>query len=626
MSNNLDRNFMVDLLLNGNDKLDGLIESGATPQIIEALLTYEIVNDNRVVVEKLINYIPNDSLYKFANFVKSYGMLKLFFDKGLNVENLLKEKCSVTVLLFLLDSIDLILKGYEYNYFDLKLISSIEEAISGISKKSDKINSFILITLKLYLQNRHKIRQKKNDAAEMVRYMLFSNSTVFNEEILSLSVDDPCFFKIIKSFTAECASKGDNQKLLEIKNVFKDNEQLYKELFKDALFYVKEFDTAEFLLEAGASTDIRDMFGETPLEKIQRNSNLYKNPQKLISLISTAHENSRPGDNVRFQTRFINLNEIKPLIVGKHFKISYKRNEYFIEQSFVTSMSKSFGFNPNFFTYFSPEEIFERLVLRYGDEKYFLTFDEKEKVALSVLKSDKIFLPANYTINVIEGSPLFKSSFYHKGIYYAEMLLRESDNDFKVGNNIFESRMLICYSVDGYKPIEVYPGFLKKDSDTLIYVMDRNFSTELSVSKIGSRNFSQFVKNLNLHSASVARDCLIKSYSVPASVNECLNMIKMLSSSLKDDLAVHKLNDSFEQYIGDPCEYYGITSLKNIKVNIRHMLPVRCSVHDLIMFAAEMVSHSNLKMVNFFEVYRHIGKLMSKSYDLERIFPLQAAS
>lgn len=627
MSERLNSKFLEAVLFNDIERINGLLKDKDKEQNFELLLMIAISADNYEVADKILTLCSEDILYKAASFVTSFRMLKLLFEKGLNIENLLNLNCSEKSLNRLLWLTNDITKTENLElldgYYDLPFFANIKRVISSIKDKPSQIAALILIVFNLYKLNRHKFLQYQKSSDYLIVELLCSNCACFREEILNL-IKEPVWFSTLKNYIKRRVEEEKQNVICEIRNILEENSNIKNELFKDLLLYVRDAKTAKILLDAGASIDTRNASGETPLELIQRNSSYYSEPEKTIELLKSAYTENHPEDNLRFKTLDIKLEDITPLIEMDHFKISYKNSEYFVGQSFVNSMSKAFGFNPNFFKYFSPEEIFERLIYQNGDKHFFLTFDEKEKVALSVLNSDKLFLPASYTINMIEKHKLFINSFYHQGIYYAEMLLREDGNDFSVGDSIFESRILICYAVDGSCSTMVYPGFSKKGSNTLIYIMDKSFSTELVINKVRSgHSFADFLNSHNLYPFSVARQCFINALTVPASVNECLNMLKMLSSSLKDDLAVHKLNDSFEQYIGDPCEYYGITSLKKIKPNIRHMLPVRCSVMDIILYAAELASHSTLKMVNFFEIYKHIGKLMSTSYDLEKIFPLQ---
>ena len=66
---------------------------------------------------------------------------------------------------------------------------------------------------------------------------------------------------------------------------------------------------------------------------------------------------------------------------------------------------------------------------------------------------------------------------------------------------------------------------------------------------------------------------------------------------------------------------YGVTDLSNIGIKKRALLPVGCSVADLLNFASELATHHSELLKPESTLQTFAGTVLSKGFDLEDLYP-----
>lgn len=117
------------------------------------------------------------------------------------------------------------------------------------------------------------------------------------------------------------------------------------------------------------------------------------------------------------------------------------------------------------------------------------------------------------------------------------------------------------------------------------------------------------------------RSRLDSARETQASLNECHNFQQTASKAL---LARRRpvILEQMKDVMGDPCFHYSIESTGSLNAKRRSLLPVQCSVLDLVNMATELSTHhAQLLDVNGqTSLMAHVNRLLASEYDLEGVF------
>ena len=105
-----------------------------------------------------------------------------------------------------------------------------------------------------------------------------------------------------------------------------------------------------------------------------------------------------------------------------------------------------------------------------------------------------------------------------------------------------------------------------------------------------------------------------------ASVNELMKFENLLTTQISDQASASRLQTRLEEMAGDPCARYETTSLNNIAMKKRSLLPVACSVNDLFNFCSELTTHHEniISRVDAFNAA--LGGMLAQEFDLEEMY------
>lgn len=401
------------------------------------------------------------------------------------------------------------------------------------------------------------------------------------------------------------------------------NKSELKQILKYSLFSVCSVEMAQLLISFGIDPKQTNSQKETPSQyysrSVCRDSPLWDvrcfflklDPQKLSD--STYY----------FMTEEVQMSDLVPCQQRDSFEIMYNEQPFKVSNRFFFSLSKIIPMDKKIFNYFLPEEVFLSLSKKLKEKTFYLTFDLKDKVLLAI--HNKVMLPPNRTIKYIEGLDNFIASYYHNGNYYAEFsfgkteYIDHSDNE---AEKKYEYRVLLSYPVDGLGNITAYPGFMDLNAKEVFYLCDHNVAHEyVLVDRCYGPFYSTFEKLFprNRFNYVSILQRLSKIKHIPASINEYLKIDEFIENTIRDDVIANKLRLKMEKHVGDPCAFYNVSSLNNIKVNYRKMLPVGCRVYDLFEFLVKLQQQTNAKILDNLSVYCFLGKFLTEQFDLEYI-------
>ena len=386
---------------------------------------------------------------------------------------------------------------------------------------------------------------------------------------------------------------------------------------------------AECLVQFGAKVDYSDPDGILPYQAVMdREASDYLRKQyfelhPVIENLPATIERTQPLDwSERFTTNRVTIADLVPVdcdqATGK-FKIQFDNATYRTSERFITSFARKLKFSSNIFTYFTAEEVFERVQQRNPDVVFKVTFDRQDREILGVVDESKKILPAEIACNVFASDPRVQKIQYSKGVWEAEFQLDES---FSVRNDSEYSRkILVRYPVDGVSMPCVYLSLFRQVCSNGAVALVNSFKTDIEVNDESGMHLSRLLRSYNNENGFMALESRIQAaQDTLASVNELLKIENLLSTQIADQSSVSALHTRLEEMAGDPCSGYKTTSLSNISPRKRPLLPVNCSVNDLLNFCSELTTHHDNIISHVDAFNATLGNMLAQEFDLEEMY------
>lgn len=388
-------------------------------------------------------------------------------------------------------------------------------------------------------------------------------------------------------------------------------------------------EVAKCLVQAGAKADYTDPNGVLPYQVVidEKSSeylkDLYFELHPVAESLPTTVNNSQTLDwSNRFMTTRVSIADLVPVdcdqATGK-FKIQFDNHTYFTSERFITSFARKLKFSTNIFNYFSAEEVFDRVYQRNPDVAFKVTFDRQDGEILGVVDESKKILPAEIACNVFASDPRIQSIHYSRGVWEAEFQL---DETFSIRNDSpYTRKIWVHYPVDGVSMPCVYLSVLRQICSNGAVALVPGFRTDIEVNDESGTHLSRLLRSYNNENGFMALESRLQTaQDTMASVNELLKIENLLNAQIVDQSSASALQTRLEEMAGDPCSRYETTSLNNIAARKRSLLPVGCSVIDLINFCSELTSHHEniISRVDAFNAT--LGNMLAQEFDLEEMY------
>ena len=399
---------------------------------------------------------------------------------------------------------------------------------------------------------------------------------------------------------------------------------------RTVLFYPQlAREEAEYLIQNGAKADFADPDGVLPYqaatdpETSEYLKELYFELHPVVEFPPATAEKPQQLDwSERFTTERISIADLVPVECDSatgRFKIQYEDRTYNTTARFITSFARKLKFSNNIFNYFSAEEVFDRVQQRNPDVAFKVTFDRQDGEILGVVDENKKLLPAEIACNVFASDPRVRKIQYSKGVWEAEFLL---DETFAIRNDSEYARKIwVHYPVDGVSMPCVYLSVLRQVCSNGMVAMVPGFRTDIEINDESGTHLSRLLRSYNNENGFMALESRLQTaQDTLASVNELLKFENLLAAQISDQSSVSQLQTRLEEMAGDPCARYETTSLNNIAMKKRSLLPVDCSVNDLFNFCSELTTHHEniISRVDAFNAV--LGGMLAQEFDLEEMY------
>ena len=390
---------------------------------------------------------------------------------------------------------------------------------------------------------------------------------------------------------------------------------------------------AHFLLDNGAVVDKKNSAGlfpyqTTPVKEVSLFlENEYHKLHPVVEVIKRQKKEKEfltaPTDwGRRFSTQLVTIQDLMPSdenASSNAWSLNYLGENFRTSNRFISTLAKKLKFSSNIFKYFSPSEVLERVGEQNPDCHFMVTFDHHAKQILGLVDEGKKFLPPSIVCDVFASDPRVRSISYDRGIWSAELHSDEVFNIPRSGD--YFRRFKICYPVDGVGMPCIYLSMMRQICGNGSTAQVAEFRTDIEINDKSGLHLSRLLASFNnQYGFSALEERLGIAQSTVASMNELLEIDELLQNHVPDKHAYRQLHNRLDEIAGEPCFQYGTTSLNNIPAKKRSLLPVSCSVNDLLNFCSELTSHHGNLLNNPVSFDVAAGKILAHEFDLEGMY------
>ena len=148
------------------------------------------------------------------------------------------------------------------------------------------------------------------------------------------------------------------------------------------------------------------------------------------------------------------------------------------------------------------------------------------------------------------------------------------------------------------------------------------FTTKMVLKDSSGAHFQRLLESFsNPDGVEAMEERLTEAASTKASVGEVLMLEGAIKKAVPDAKNQILLRERLYGVADNPCVRYGVTDLSAIGQKKRTLLPVGCSVADLMNFASELTTHHRDIIKGTKYVQAFYGSIMNKGCDLADLYP-----
>lgn len=308
--------------------------------------------------------------------------------------------------------------------------------------------------------------------------------------------------------------------------------------------------------------------------------------------------------------------------------VKFQQNEYEVGRRFTLSLCSKFGIGTSIFYLFDPAEVFERIQLAHPRARVRVVTEKTETgirclAATAPTKSFVDFDTLMRTYNKSNRINKIRSARYHEGTVVTVHIMDEAP--WEIAGNLFYQAFTVDTPIDGYGLPAIYLSLIKENDETLLTAASKTFRSEIQLSKNGDLPEIPFTRILdtfnNEEGFQSLRQRLESARNSFASLHECDSLMKVFRRSLNGSNSnfelVQEIYQSFHTLTGDISKKYGIATEDSLSPKKARLLPMDCSILDLVFFSMTVNTHKRHLLNTHDTIPQWIGQLLDNEYDLE---------
>lgn len=310
---------------------------------------------------------------------------------------------------------------------------------------------------------------------------------------------------------------------------------------------------------------------------------------------------------------------------------------------FINSFLGLFGLSKSIFNLFDHSEVIDRLLIKGKGDKVRLALQSNKDdtyTALAVMKPTKPYVDAFDLFELMTkmGIPETEISYTLGVVRSTHKPSVLGDNVVNIGDDEVVRRFVMDVPIDGYGVPSAYLSMIRLICSNGMIGEAPSFRSQLNIgkaevidSKLSTNAIPTIRKFIESHNNEEGFHLLTERMRIasktPASLNEFNNLCKLLTNDQFMNLHKRKneSSDIFEVLSNlagkDMMEKYGLVNLDQISAKKRKLVPIECTLMNLINVASELHTHradpQQRKRLSGF-----IGQSLSEEFDLEGIDPI----
>ena len=331
----------------------------------------------------------------------------------------------------------------------------------------------------------------------------------------------------------------------------------------------------------------------------------------------------RPGFADRFEAVRLTPRRIADQIVeedGRLKGIEVNGEKFKLHQRFLKGMAQRMKVPFSVFELFTPLEVIGRAAEKNPDMPLRLTLDHEKGEALAIVEDKGVPMPAGNIEVVMHEDKRLQEFDYHDGVIEGKFDLGESWD--VPGDSTYGVHINVDVPVDGMGAPEVTLATWRQVCSNGAIAEAPIFRTKMEIKDNSGSHFKRLLQSFsNPRGIEMLHERLIAANETKASVDEVFRVESFIHRQVRDARHQMLLCERLEEIAENPCVRYGVTDLGSIGERRRGLLPVGCSVADLMNFTSELGTHHPELLRNDRSVHALSGDFYAKSYDLEEMYP-----
>ena len=304
--------------------------------------------------------------------------------------------------------------------------------------------------------------------------------------------------------------------------------------------------------------------------------------------------------------------KIKGLVIGDTM--------YKLSDRFYKTLAAELGIPYGVFGFFTPLEVMERAAEKEPLLPLRVTVDTAQGQALGLTKDKGLPMPVKYSENVLHEDRRLQEVEYGNGELSA---LLDLDDPWEVPNDsAYRVRVRCRVPVDGVGMPDMSLATWRQICSNGAVAETPLFRTKMEIKDNSGEHFRRLLASFsNPSGVEMLQDRMCIAAGTKASVGEVVLLEGLIRRSVANARNQMLLRERLNEVAENPCVRYGVTDLTNIGLKKRALLPVGCSVADLLNFASELATHHSELLKPDSSLHSFSGTLLSKGFDLEDLYP-----
>lgn len=293
---------------------------------------------------------------------------------------------------------------------------------------------------------------------------------------------------------------------------------------------------------------------------------------------------------------------------------------YKLSDRFYKTLAGELGIPYGVFGFFTPLEVMERAAAKVPDLQLRVTVDTEGRQALGLTQNKGLPMPINYIENVLHNDKRLTGVEYSDGVLSAMLDL---DDPWDVPNDSTYGMRVRCrVPVDGVGMPDMSLATWRQVCSNGAVAETSLFRTKMEIKDNSGEHFRRLLASFsNPSGVEMLQERMCNAAETKASIGEVVLLEGLIRRSVANARNQMLLRERLNDVADNPCVRYGVTDLANIGQKKRPLLPVGCSVADLLNFASELGTHHSDLLKSDSTLQSFSGTLLSKGFDLEGLYP-----